>query len=99
MLFLEKGSSFAESKKIDVSVLLNSRLAPDQFNLTRQIQIACDTAKLGIARLTGKTDSALKHEDTETTMVELIARIRSVVAYLSEFGPEDLAGADSQQVS
>ena len=30
---LEQAESFAETKKIDVNVLLNSRLAADQFNL------------------------------------------------------------------
>mgnify|MGYP001363700739 FL=1 len=48
---LNKGASFAETKKVDVAVLLNARLAPDQFHLIRQVQIACDTAKLGVARL------------------------------------------------
>jgi hypothetical protein len=42
---LVKAESFAEAKKIDVEILLNSRLAPDQFTLIRQVQIACDTAK------------------------------------------------------
>src|SRR5690606_16632199 len=61
---LDKGAAQAEAKKYDVSVLLNSRLAPDQFNLIRQVQIACDTAKLGVARLIGKTESAPVHADT-----------------------------------
>jgi hypothetical protein len=68
---LEKGESFAETKKIDANILPNSRLAVDQFNLIRQIQIACDTAKLGVARLAGKEDTAPKHEDNETTISEL----------------------------
>ena len=50
---LDKAAAFAEPKKIDMDVLLNARLAPDQFNLLRQIQIACDTAKLGAARAGG----------------------------------------------
>jgi len=55
---LNKAELAAEAKKYDVSVLLNSRLAPDQFNLIRQVQIACDTAKIGVARLAGVVDSA-----------------------------------------
>lgn len=43
-VILEKGECFANLKKVDMAVLLNSRLAPDQFNLIRQVQIACDTA-------------------------------------------------------
>lgn len=62
-LLLEKGASYAETKKFDVEVLLNSRLAPDQFNFIKQIQIVCDTAKLGVSRLTGK--EAPKHDDQE----------------------------------
>lgn len=96
---LETGAGFAASKKIDMSVLLNARLAPDQFDLTRQIQIACDTAKLGVARLAGKLDSAPKHEDTETTVPELQQRIQSVVSYLATFSEADLSGADGQKIS
>ena len=96
---LEKGAEFAETKKIDFEVLLNSRLAADQFNLIRQVQIACDTAKLGAARLTGKTDTAPKHEDNETTLADLQARINSVLDYLSGFTPEDFANTGSEKVS
>jgi uncharacterized protein len=96
---LEKGAQFAEAKKADVNVLLNSRLAVDQFNLTRQVQIACDTAKLGVARLAGKESSAPKHEDGDATLAELQARIQSVVAYLAEFTPEDFADAATRKIS
>jgi hypothetical protein len=47
---LDKGSEYATTKKFDVEVLLGTRLAPDQFPLVRQVQIACDTAKLGVSR-------------------------------------------------
>lgn len=96
---LEKGKKFAETKKFDVEVLLNSRLAPDQFNLIRQVQIACDTAKLGAARLAGKADSAPKHEDNETTLDQLQQRISSVLKYLSSFTKEDFAAAETQKVT
>ena len=96
---LDKGAAFAEEKKIDVSVLLNSRLAPDQFNLIRQVQIACDTAKLGVARLAGKADSAPKHDDSEQTLAELKTRIQSTLDYLATFSAKDLAEAETQKVS
>lgn len=96
---LDKAASFSETKKIDVEVLLNSRLAPDQFNLIRQVQIACDTAKLGTARLADKFESAPKHADTETTLAELQERITSVVAYLAEFTPEDFTKAETLKIS
>lgn len=96
---LEKGKQFAELKKVDVNVLLNSRLALDQFNLTRQIQIACDTAKLGVARLTGNEASAPKHEDGDATLEQLQERIRSVVDYISSFTPQDFAEAETRKIS
>ncbi len=96
---LEKADLFAQSKRIDMDVLLNARLAPDQFHLIRQVQIACDTAKLGVARLAGKVDSAPKHADTETTLPQLQERIKSVLDYLSEFTAEDLRQAESIRVS
>ena len=96
---LDKGATFAESKKIDVAVLLNSRLAPDQFHLIRQVQIACDTAKLGVARITGKTDSAPKHADDETTLADLQQRISDTVAYLASFTEADFSHAATQKIT
>ncbi len=96
---LDKGAAHAEAKKFDVSVLLNARLAPDQFNLIRQVQIACDTAKLGVARLTGTVDAAPVHADTETTLPELKARIQAVVDYLAGFKPEHFADTAERHIS
>lgn len=96
---LAKGELFAAAKKVDMSVLLNSRLAVDQFNLTRQVQVACDTAKMGVARLTGKEGSVPKHEDTETTVAELQARIQSVLDYLASFSEEDFSAAATQKIT
>ncbi len=96
---LDKGAAFAASKKVDMAVLLNARLAPDQFNLIRQVQIACDTAKLGAARLTDKVDSAPKHADDETTLEQLSQRINDTLAYLARFSEADFANAASQKVS
>ncbi len=96
---LNKAAAHAEAKKFDINVLLNSRLAPDQFNFIRQIQIACDTAKLGVARLTGKTDTVPVHADTETTLAELQSRIQSVQDYLASFSAADFANSDNIKVT
>src|SRR6202166_2867812 len=77
---LEKGAAHAEAKKIDPKVLINSRLFPDMFPLSRQIQIATDTARGGAARLAALEVPA--QEDNETTFPELVARIRKTVSYL-----------------
>jgi uncharacterized protein len=94
---LDKAAGFADAKKIDAEVLLGSRLAPDQFNLLRQIQIACDTAKTGAARLTGKEPPV--HEDREKTIADAKARIEKVVAYLQTFSAKDFEGAGARQIS
>jgi hypothetical protein len=94
---LDKAASFADTKKIEFPVLLNTRLIADQFPLVRQIQIACDTAKLGAARLTGKDAPA--HDDKEATLAEVKARIDSTIAYLNTFKPEDFKGAEERQVT
>ena len=94
---LDKAAANADARKFDSEVLMNARLAPDQFNFIRQIQIACDTAKLGAARLAGK--EAPKHDDNEKTLAELKARIESVVAYLGTFSEKDFAGAEERHIT
>ncbi|CAA0078910.1 Uncharacterised protein [Zhongshania aliphaticivorans] len=96
---LEKAAVFAEDKKIDPEVLLTSRLAPDQFPLVRQVQVCCDTAKLGAARLAGKADSAPKHEDSETTLEELYLRIAAVQDYLATFTEADFTDTASRVIN
>ncbi len=94
---LSKSQAFADQKKFSSDVLLTSRLAPDQFNLLRQIQIVCDTAKLSASRLTGK--EAPFHDDSEKNLSELTARIDSVITYLNSFNEADFKNADSVKVT
>lgn len=96
---LDKAAKYAEEKNFEVDVLLQARLAPDQFNLIRQIQIACDTAKLGAAKLAGKEQEAPNHPDTEKTLPELNARLASVIAYLGTFSTSDFAGAAERRIT
>lgn len=94
---LDKAAQCAESKKFDSAVLLNARLAPDQFALTKQIQIVCDTAKNGVARLTGK--EAPVHDDSEQTVSELKARIDATLAFLATLTANDFVGAEERRVT
>ncbi len=94
---LDKAQTNAESKKFEVEVLLNSRLAPDMFPLARQIQIACDMVKLGASRLSGK--DAPVHEDKEKTIPELKARIESTIGYVTSFKESDFAGWEDRKVT
>ena len=91
LAWLEKAEAHAQNKGFDPQVLLQARLAPDQFSLTRQIQSACDTAKFIGARLSGQ--QAPKHPDEEATLEELKTRIQAVIEYLDGFLEKDLEGA------
>jgi hypothetical protein len=94
---LDKANQNADSRKIQMEVLLNSRLAPDQFNFIRQIQIACDTAKLCAARISGK--DAPSHDDSEKTLIELKTRIEDTIKYLKGFSEKDFAGGMERHIS
>ena len=95
--WLDLAATFAQDKKVEPATILGWRLAPDQFALTRQIQIACDTAKLGMSRLTGK--DAPSHADTEQSFDELHARVRAVLGYLDGFTPGDFEGTPARLVT
>ena len=88
---LDKATAFITSKKIDGSVLLNYRLAPDMFALGRQVQAACDQAKNGGARLAGIEPP--KFEDTETTIDQLKERIAKTIAFLKTLDAKAIAGS------
>jgi uncharacterized protein len=94
--WLEKAVEFAKTKSFDPNVLLTARLAPDQFPLLRQIQAACDAAKAGAARLTGKPPPS--HPDTEQNLDEIRQRIKKVVSYLDTFSVQDFEGSDTRPV-
>jgi hypothetical protein len=87
----------AKAKNFDPDVFLTLRLAPDQFPLVRQVQIACDTVKLAAGFLTGKPMPA--QEDNEKTLAELQARVRSVIAMLDGLTPKDFEDAATRVVS
>lgn len=95
--WLEKAIKFAAAKNFDPDTLLTARLAPDQFALVKQVQVACDTAKLGSSRLSGK--DAPKHEDNEQTIAALRTRIASVLSHLDGFSEKDFAQAATTTIS
>ena len=94
---LDKAAAYAEAKKIDPSVLVNARLAADMHPLSRQIQIASDAVKGGVARLAGV--EAPSFPDTETTIAELKARIDKTVAFLNGIDKAKFDGAEDRTVT
>src|SRR5215470_20291543 len=94
---LDKAEAHATAKKIDPSVLLNSRLAPDMFALVRQVQVATDLAKNGAARLAGV--EPLRFEDNEKTIDELKARLSRAVTFIKGLDPKAIDGASDRQIT
>jgi hypothetical protein len=95
--WLETAAAFAQTKSFDSKVFLELRLAPDQFAFARQVQTACDTAKLATARMAGR--EAPSHPDTEQTLDELRARVRTVITYLDGFSAKDFEGAATRVIT
>ena len=93
---LKKAAAHAEAKKIDPSVLVNARIAPDMFALARQVQIATDHAKGSLARLAGVEIPA--YADTESTFDELQARITKTSDYVKTFKPAQIDGTEEKEI-
>ena len=94
---LDKAAALAEQKQFDPAVLMNARLAPDMFPLTRQVQIACDMAARGAARLSGSEIPSF--DDTETTLAELKARIAKALAFVNSVSASKFAGSEDREIS
>jgi uncharacterized protein len=93
---LKKGEASATERKIDPTVLLNYRLAPDMFPLTRQVHVATDMAKGCASRLAGVDIPA--YEDKEATFGELSARVEKCIAYLESFQPAQIDGTEDKTI-
>ena len=94
---LGKGAESAAARKIDPSVLVASRLAPDMFALARQVQIATDMSKGGIARLASV--EIPKYEDTETTIEDLQARLAKTIAFIESIPAAAIDGTDDKDIT
>jgi hypothetical protein len=94
---LELAVQYAEEKKIDPSVLINARLAPDMYPLSRQVQIATDMAKGCAARLAGLEVPV--YEDNEATFPELLARIAKTVAFVQSVSAAKIDGSEEKTVT
>jgi uncharacterized protein len=93
---LEKGLAHATARKFDPSVLLGSRLAPDMFPLSRQVQIACDLAKNSVARLAALEPP--RFEDNEKTVEELRARIARTIDYMKGIPASAFEGSEDRDL-
>jgi hypothetical protein len=94
---LDKAEVHAAERKIDPSVLLGWRLAPDMFALARQVQIATDHAKGCCARLAGV--EVPKYPDDETTFEGLRSRIARTIDFVQGFEPSAIDGSEDHDIT
>jgi hypothetical protein len=93
---LDKAVANAESRKIDPSVFVTARLAPDMYPLAGQVQAASDAAKACAARLAGLDNPSFP--DTEATFPELQERIAKTVTFLESVDPDAVAGQETREI-
>lgn len=94
---LDKAAGHCATRKIDPAALIHARLYPDMFDLARQVQVVCDHARNGAARLAGSDAPELGK--TEQTFAELKERIRKTIAYLETLRPEQFEGAETREIA
>jgi hypothetical protein len=94
--FLDKAAAHAEAKKFDQANLLTYRLAPDMLPFTKQVQIACDTAKIGVARIAGMEWP--KYDDNETTFAQLQDRIKKTLEFIETIPAGKLDGTEEKEL-
>jgi len=93
---LKKGEEFASAKSIDSKALIEGSLAPDMFPLSKQVQIACDQVKNGMARLAGVEPP--KFEDNETTFAQLQERVAKTIAFANTLKPAQIDGTEAKEI-
>ena len=93
---LTKAEEHAAAKGFDGKVLVEARLFPDMLPLAKQVQIACDQVKFGLARLAGI--EAPKFDDTESTLAQLKERIAKTIAFINAIKPEQIDGTEAKEI-
>jgi hypothetical protein len=93
---LDKAAAHAEAKKIDPSVLLNTRLYPDMFPLVRQVRAATDHAVNAGGRLAGADLPTFAN--TEASIPELKERIAKAIEFLKGLKPADIDGSEDKEI-
>ena len=93
---LDKAAAHAAARKFDPANLAQARLFPDMYPLSRQVQIACDTAKGAAGRLAGI--DIPKHEDTEKTFEELKQRIAKTLDFVKSVKADQMKGAETKVI-
>ena len=93
---LDKAQAYADAKKLDHGVLLNTRLAPDMFPLVRQVRSATDHALAATGKLAGVEPPSFSN--TEATIPELKDRINKTVDFIKGLKPAQIDGTEDKEI-
>lgn len=93
---LAKAEENAKQRGFDPDRLVTQRLAPDMLPLSAQIQLASDSAKGAMARLSGSAPPSMP--DTETTMADLRARIAKTIDYVKSVPASAIDGSEEKEI-
>lgn len=94
---LKIGEAEAPARGLSEDAVLGARLAPDMFELKRQVQIATDHAKGAMARLGGLEIPS--YADTEQTFADLYARIEKTLAFVASVPATAVDGREEAMVT
>jgi hypothetical protein len=97
LAWFDKAEAHAAARKFDAANYLGLRLAPDMLPLTRQIQIASDTAKGAMARLAGQ--EVPKWEDNEASLADLRVRVKKTIDYVMSFERGQIDGSEAREIT
>jgi hypothetical protein len=96
LTWLDKAEAHAQARKFDPAVFLAARFAPDMLPFARQIQIASDSCKFGVARLAGV--EAPKFEDNESSFADLRERIRKTLDFIQSVPAAQINGTETKDI-
>ncbi len=110
---LQKAAAFAEKERMNPELLLERRLHPDMFSLSRQVEIVVSGAKGCAARLAGRIapddespEFAVFNRGAEqsfgerlTSLAALHALIQDAVGYLEKISQAEIDAAPERPIS
>lgn len=93
---LAKAETHAAERKIDPDALLQARLFPDMFPLSKQVQIACDFARGVSGRLAGVALPVFDGE--QKSFADLRALIAGTLDFIGGLDAAGFDGAESREI-
>lgn len=96
LTWLDKAQAHADAKGQDSAELLGLRLAPDMLPFSQQVVIACEMAKITLARLAGVDLPAFT--GAIDSLAALRARVEAAIAMVEGVSADQLAGRSSAEV-